>query len=424
MTLHFWSLAVFILAMSAAAAPLRPLLRETSHTGELVARFTTPTTRSLNVTIDVERLRAGTPFEIHYLQKAPVIAVRDRGEKSGDRLVWIGHIAKERRSSLIFAVVGDSVAGTIVRGDGTTFQVRNIGKGVYVLEQFDNSRALPEGDSRGISPNLLAPAADVEEKMCPKDPKNTIDLLVVYTAKAKRGAGGTDPAIAALIDLAITETNESFLNSAVPAKAHLLYACLVEYDDDGTSLGTVLARLTTPGDGYLDEVHTLRDAYGADIVILMVENGDSAGYANIMESVSKTFHPAAFAVVMRAYATAYYSFGHEIGHTLGARHEWDDDPTDMKPDHVNHGYVNLTPTPPETAWRTMMTTPKSCPPKNPCRRVLFWSDPAARFPPVTATGDPLGVGEPKPTDDHATLKGSVSTVSQFRCRPEIIFPEQ
>ena len=50
----------------------------------------------------------------------------------------------------------------------------------------------------------------------------------------------------------------------------------ISYTPTGT-LSVDLDRLKTMGDGHLEDAHTLRDQYGADLVSLLTTDGDYGG---------------------------------------------------------------------------------------------------------------------------------------------------
>lgn len=92
----------------------------------------------------------------------------------------------------------------------------------------------------------------------------TIDLMIVYTPAAVEWAqqsGGIDNIIAQ----AMGSSQLVLDNSNVNIHLRLVHSQMIEYRE---SMDAVLdlERITYPSDGYMDEVHELRDAYGADLV--------------------------------------------------------------------------------------------------------------------------------------------------------------
>lgn len=87
-----------------------------------------------------------------------------------------------------------------------------------------------------------------------------------------------------------------------------------------------LSRLVTleqfqgTSDGEMDEIHVLRDAYAADVCVLLTTGAILVG--GMAYEINVAEHEA-FCVVNYNYADAagYWSFAHEIGHLLGGRHQ-------------------------------------------------------------------------------------------------------
>lgn len=84
--------------------------------------------------------------------------------------------------------------------------------------------------------------------------------MVVYTP-AGRAAGGGTTAMNALINLAIAETNTAYLRSGVIPGLRLVHTEEIAYAESG-NFSTDLSRLTNPSDGFMDNVHALRNGYG------------------------------------------------------------------------------------------------------------------------------------------------------------------
>jgi hypothetical protein len=129
-------------------------------------------------------------------------------------------------------------------------------------------------------------------------------------------------------------------------------------------MDVALARFQRRGDGFLDGVHARRDRARADVAILVGAHTDFRGIAYLNPPAS-----FAFGVVSRMCATGYYSFGHEIGHIQGARHNLEADPSNTPFDY-GHRYHDGT-----AVWRTIMSY--DCP--SGCPRVNRWSNPYLRL---------------------------------------------
>jgi peptidyl-Asp metalloendopeptidase len=81
-----------------------------------------------------------------------------------------------------------------------------------------------------------------------------------------------------LINLAVAETNTAYSRSAVIPRLRLVHQEEVSYTESG-DFSTDLNRLTNPSDGFMDNVHALRNAHGADLVSLIIEGASLCGLA-------------------------------------------------------------------------------------------------------------------------------------------------
>ena len=148
------------------------------------------------------------------------------------------------------------------------------------------------------------------------DDGSLVDVLFVFTPAASAAAGGA-AAMAAQLESHVAYTNAAYLASDVAQRVRLVHAEQVAYVTSG-SIITDVQRLKDPGDGFLDEVHPLRDAHAADLVCLIV-NSASAGTAFQMQTLSPGFEDSAFAVI--AVNVAGDVFAHEAGHIMGLGHD-------------------------------------------------------------------------------------------------------
>ena len=235
---------------------------------------------------------------------------------------------------------------------------------------------------------------------------SSIDVLVVYTPAARRDAGGTAE-IEAHIDLLIAETNQAYLDSGVDQRVVLVAREEVEYTES-RSAGKDLDRLASKSDGYMDEVHAIRDRAGADLVHFIAKNGSLGDLLG------------AFAITCDWCGSI--TFAHELGHNMGLHHDRYVTPRSGTFPY-SHGYVNqqaFEDGAPESArWRTIMSY------ENQCGHADFHCDKLLRFSNSNQTylGDPLGVpgdertvGVNGPADAVRTLNLTRHSVASFRPR--------
>ena len=221
------------------------------------------------------------------------------------------------------------------------------------------------------------------------DDGSLIDVMVVYTPSARISEGGT-AGMLSRINLVVAETNNAYLNSGVVQRIRLVYAGEVNYTE--TTLSPDLDRLQNPTDGFMDEVHALRNLYGADLVSLWgnYPSGGGCGQSRTMLTEDLSFENQAFTVVDRNCAASNYSFAHELGHNMGLLHDDAGSPTSVTPEgspvgtmpiSINYarGYADAT-----NLFRTVMAVTNICPN---CTRIPYFSNPANSF-----NGAPTGSG--------------------------------
>ncbi|HJW86181.1 MAG TPA: M12 family metallo-peptidase [Candidatus Brocadiaceae bacterium] len=334
---------------------------------------------------------------------------------------YVGKLQGVGLSSVTMVVEDGLIAANIVFPGGA-YQVRYAGGGVHVVYEVDHSAYPPEAEP--IPADLPADAGtdDVSAEAVTLVKGSQIEVLVVYTDDARAAAGGTT-AMNTLINLAITETNTSYTNSGITQRVRLAHAEEVSYDESGFNWNTTLSRLTNTSDGFIDNVHTLRDTYKADEVVLLVADNGYCGMAWLMTTVSNAFKTKAFALVNWDCATGYYSFGHELGHNMGARHDWYIDDAKNSPYTYNHGYVNPGTTS-QTRWRTVMAYNNECSDRGfSCTRIPYWSNPRKKYGGIkmgvasktNSTCTAGNLNHPKcDADNHLVLNKTAKTVAGFR----------
>ncbi len=218
----------------------------------------------------------------------------------------------------------------------------------------------------------------------------TINVIVAYTKKV---ASDYTDVRRELIDLAIEEANQSFRNCNLGnIKLRLVHAYQTDYVENGHYFDHVW-RFADKGDGYMDEIHGLRDKYAAAVAVLIVDDPNGCGLA------TRVFADAndAFAVVHHACAASTYSLAHEIGHLIGARHDVSSDNI-MTPFPYGHGYVH------DDKWRDIMSLRESC---SGCPRLPIWSGPN-----VMVNEEPAGNAET--SDTARVIAEQAARVAAFR----------
>jgi len=348
-------------------------------------------------TLDSGDLGLANTLKLNLFEDAIFTAVLDRAEGgTPNDFHWIGHIDGVKYSEVILVVEDEVMAGS-VEIPGYSYQVQYAGNGVHVIYQINPKALLKEADPVKVEQGGTTLAVAVGNET-----GSMIDIMIVYSPAAREGANGT-AGINTLIDQAVELTNESYSNSWVNQRLRLVYRGEVDYAETGNA-DTDLARLQNPSDGYMDEVHTLRDIYGADDVALIVNTLDYAGMGYLMTSLSNSFQSSAFFVVRRDQAVGNKSYPHELGHNMGAGHDWYPAEHQGLYDY-SHGYVE-----PGKTWRTIMAYPDAC---NWCQRITYWSNPDKSY-----YGIPMGVpeGSYHAADNHKTLNNTAYTVANFRAQ--------
>ena len=219
---------------------------------------------------------AAAKMPLNLFDEWPVVF--ERVAKTGSGYALSGRLAGHPLSSVTVVVNGEVVAGTVNSEEGT-WHVQSRGAGVVEIRRSEGAlrcgvdHAAPFARrqvAKAGAPNTARAKAAADQ-----DDGDEIDVLVVFTEAARRYDGGLAQ-IRAIIDLAVAATNEAYLVSGARQRLNLVAAVQVDYRETTVlvgaglrNLGEDLVRLADETDGYMDEVHALRDSYAADIVYLI-----------------------------------------------------------------------------------------------------------------------------------------------------------
>jgi hypothetical protein len=282
----FIAVLVFCLLVSVpmgiaeSADPPEELFKEVAVSADARTKTVTDhqVMRSRRVGVEFDRLygdkhpQGVDAIKLSLFDDITLAASKKRFERrSRDNYTWYGNIPEDSLSSVVI-VVEDGIMSGNIHFRGRVFQIRYSSNQIYLIHEIDQSRfpeehppipVVTKPESRNDMPSIFLP-----------DNGSVIDVMVVYTPAARIAAGET-AAMNALIQLGVDETNQSYANSLVTQRIRLVYKAEVAYTESG-DFGTDLNRLTNVSDGYMDEVHSLRDTYGADLVSLWIEGTDTA----------------------------------------------------------------------------------------------------------------------------------------------------
>lgn len=334
---------------------------------------------------------------------APGVQVTAKGERverrAANDVSWAGP-TQDGRGWVQVVMADGGMVGTVTIGT-EQYTIEHLGNGLHAVARLDQNKLPPEHSADNPAGVLdTPPPADF--LAAAKAPDNggtvgtqalsTINVLVVYTASAATAAG----TIGSKIQLAVDETNVSYVNSGININMVRVHTAQVTYNESGRSFSQHVAALRSTTDGIMDNVHTLRNTYGADVVVLVVNDSEACGIASSIGSTAST----AFAVAHYSCITGYYSFGHEVGHLQGARHDRFVDGS-TSPYAYGHGFIPST-----KNWRTVMAYGNNC---SNCTRIQWWSNPLKTYP---VTGQVMGTAQYE--DNARVLNTTAATIAAYR----------
>ncbi|PWI16821.1 hypothetical protein DI272_23625 [Streptomyces sp. Act143] len=362
----------------------------------------------------------GSEIRFPLFEDTVVEAAEVSRETIGGVLTWHGEVEGTTDQTVIVALKGgcdgtsgnEELSASFLLG-GAMYDIVPTAPGhVTVMETTpdtdeDDASPVPP-QSRPLTP--LPDAAGRAEGRAPKgkckgsDKIAVIDVLAAYSPKARSEAGG-DSQIKAQIAKGISLTNDALATSGIKARVRLVHTAYMniaaKYD---TQSNAALLAFATD-DGVADDLLTLRDRYGADQVTVVTGGNAMGGIGYTPPDPGPTWSSWAYSIVAQN-AIAHYSFGHELGHNLGANHDWT-----TQPDQPNNGASGYFPK--KGDWSTAMAYESSCrtTTKGGCGRINRFSNYGQTY-----RGQKLGT---KPTATHAAdsawfLNESSAAVAAYR----------
>ncbi len=353
------------------------------------------------VQFNAATLTSATAGAARTLNVAPSVTLqsvtREVSAPEEGRVTWTGDIAAGGSlpaGNATIVVEGTKATGTISAPDGRRYQVRPLDNGGTAIIQMDFGKLPPEepqGGGNHVAPGPQ-PSADATPAAAPGAAvlaaTPTVDLLVAYTPAAATASGGID----SLITLATQETNQGFVNSKVRARVRVAGKMSVNLTEGGKTFDQILAAFVAN-----PTVATKRNAVKADVAVLIINKTDYCGLADAIKATAAT----AYVIVHYGCATGYFSYGHEIGHLLGARHDETTDPT-TTPYPYGHGFRHTGANP----FRTIMGY--ACGGGGPCDpRIDYWSNPDVKY-------NGIAIGTVAKNNNARVWNERAATVAAFR----------
>ena len=320
--------------------------------------------------------------------------VAERRDRAAGRFSIFGRLSGRPAGSFLLAVNREAMAGYLRTADTGFLRVRTRPGGRGVLEQFDPALTCEVDDG---APRALAAEPPSQLAGPPCDDGSVIDVLILYTQGAVNEMGSA-AAVEAEIDVMVDFNSVSYSNSLIATGWNIVYVRRLP-----PGVNPDLGELADPDDGVADGIHTLRDAYGADEVALVVDGG--GGVAMGLWNLDPASQGNAFCV--NGLGSSPLVLSHEIGHNLGCCHGLGDGggcPREgglLFPYSNGHRFTGGS----GELWHTVMAY-------SPGITIEHFSNPNVSF-----DGEPTGIaeGEPGAADNVATINLAAFTVSNWRC---------
>lgn len=328
---------------------------------------------------------------------------------------WTGRVVDADGSRVRFMHCDDVLVGAVaVPGRGMfvirpapdgSYQARELDEGVVASCGYDHHPHLFDPAKNPIASfekSSLTIAVESSSIAAGCDDGTVIDVLIVYTEAARIAAGGVS-AMNALIDGAVADANDAFMNSLIDTSLRVVGREEVVYAETGI-WQTDGPRLVDPNDGYLDDVHPLRDQLGADCVSLWVEGLNTGGIGYYPDPSLTGVNASGFSL-LRIDNAPFLTFAHEIGHNLFCAHDRPNANSGDPFADYSYGYVE-----PGQAWQTIMAVTVA-------PTIPHFANPNVIWPgPVPPNPGPTGVpdGQPEPSDVALTINQTRHFVANFR----------
>lgn len=312
--------------------------------------------------------------------------------------------------SAVLVQTGRTMSGSVTFPGGA-YSILPEAYGTVSISKVEPQLLPPDGEPRQV-PGAHPALKDMQPD-APADTGKLIDVIVFWTPAAQTAAGSLAN-IQNNIDLAITLTNDAYRNSGVAQRVRLVNKQAVVYTENTSGPGAFDNALTAITNGTIAGTAAARNTYGADEVVLVINDPSFCGLAWLPSSISSSNSGLGFAVVGGGTClTTNFSFGHELGHNMGAHHDPYVAPGpgafaySHGKSHIGNSAGN--------SWRTVMAYNNECAATvGSCTRLKYFSNPMVNY----TDGNAMGDGPAR--NNGLTFNKSANAVSNYRATTQPI----
>jgi len=216
---------------------------------------------------------------------------------------------------LSLAREGEKIVGNIIVA-GQRYRLEYIGPGQHALIKVDESKLPPGGEPL---PDPQGIAGDNTQGKVPQSTHSTIRVMFVTTNQKK----AKTPDYRLVLAQALNDANQYMKNSDVQITYELAGFFTGEYDETGRSYKQQLEDMRL-AEGFAPQLLREREALRADMVSMFSSATQYCGLAWV----------TAGSAMAHSVISCSWALAHELGHNLGASHDWDEGDAERRPPYM------------------------------------------------------------------------------------------